>query len=70
MDKLVVKELIQDELNTENLKYELTQLLSNESKIAQIKNDYAALKELLSQGGNASAKAAAAIVRFLKPAIT
>jgi len=70
MDKLVVKELIQDELNTENLKYELTQLLSNELKIAQIKNDYGALKELLSQGGNASAKAAAAVVRFLTPAIT
>jgi lipid-A-disaccharide synthase len=70
MDKLVVKELIQDELNTENLKYELTELLSNELKIAQIKNDYAALKELLSQGGNASAKAAAAVVGFLTPAIT
>ena len=38
--------------------------------IGQIKNDYAALKELLSQGGNASAKAAVAIVRFLTPTVT
>ena len=70
MDKQVVVELIQHELNTEKLKYELTQLVSNESRIAQIKNDYAALKQLLSLGGNASAKAAAAILRFLTPTIT
>jgi lipid-A-disaccharide synthase len=70
MDKQVVKELIQNELNTENLKYELTQLLSNESRIAQIKNDYAALEQLLSQGGNASAKAARAIIQFLTSTIT
>lgn len=66
MDKPVVKELIQDELNAENLSSALQDLLTNETRIAAIKKDYAALKQLLSQGGNASAKAAASIVNFLR----
>ncbi|HMK27225.1 MAG TPA: lipid-A-disaccharide synthase [Chitinophagaceae bacterium] len=66
MDKLVVKELIQDELTVENLKKELTELLTDEKRIAAIKTDYAALKNLLGQGGNASAKAAASITNFLR----
>src|SRR5687767_4055579 len=55
MDKPVVKELIQNDMTAENLKKELQQLLTDENRIAAIKKDYTALKELLSQGGNASA---------------
>lgn len=66
MDKLVVKELIQDEMNVENLKKELNELLNNEARKKQLKADYAALKELLSQGGHASEKAARSIVEYLK----
>ncbi len=58
MDKEVVKELIQDELTVENLKHELNDLLTNDSRIQQMKKDYHALKDLLSRGGNASEKAA------------
>jgi lipid-A-disaccharide synthase len=66
MDKLVVKELIQDEMNVENLKKELSELLNDEERKKQLKADYEALKELLSQGGHASAKAAKSIVDYLK----
>jgi len=65
MDKLVVKELIQDELTPENLKHELHELLTNEERIKQLKKDYADLKKLLSEGGHASEKTAASIVDFL-----
>ena len=65
MDKLVVKELLQEALTVENLKTELTALLTDEERIAEIKSDYAALKNLLSEGGNASAKTAASITNFL-----
>ena len=66
MDKLVVKELIQDELTVKNLQEELQQLLTDGQRIAQIKSDYTALRNLLSEGGNASAKAAASIAHFLR----
>jgi len=65
MDKPVVKELIQKELTVENLKHELQELLTNESRISQIKKDYAELKRILSEGGDASANAAKSIVDFL-----
>jgi lipid-A-disaccharide synthase len=65
MDKLVVKELIQNELTVENLKHELHELLTNEKRIEEIKKDYAELKRILSEGGNASANAAKSIVNFL-----
>jgi lipid-A-disaccharide synthase len=58
MDKEVVKELIQNELTVENMKYELHHLLTNETKQQQIKKDYKDLKNLLSRGGDASANAA------------
>ena len=58
MDKPVVKELIQDDLTPENLKGELKELLTNKEKQLQLKNDYTALRQLLSEGGNASANAA------------
>jgi len=66
MDKLVVKELIQDDLTVENLKSELTELLIDEKRQGQLQKDYTALKQLLSEGGNASAKAALSITNFLK----
>ena len=69
MDKPVVKELIQDELNAKNLEYELRELLTNESRIAQIKKDYADLKNLLTEGGKASAKAAGLIIEFLHKSV-
>ena len=65
MDKLVVKELIQHELTAENLNNELQKLLTDEQRIAELKKDYADLKNLLSKGGHASAKAAESIIEFL-----
>ncbi|MCB0708500.1 MAG: lipid-A-disaccharide synthase [Chitinophagaceae bacterium] len=65
MNREVVKELIQDDLTVENLKYELNLLLTNEKKQKQLKDDYAQLKNLLSQGGHASANAAESIYTFL-----
>ncbi|MBK8610502.1 MAG: lipid-A-disaccharide synthase [Chitinophagaceae bacterium] len=65
MDKEVVKELIQDELTVENLRKELTSLLTDKNKQNQLKQDYAALKTLLSKGGHASANAAASIHQYL-----
>jgi lipid-A-disaccharide synthase len=66
MDRLVVKELIQNDLTVENLRNELNELLHNESRKQQLQADYTELKALLSQGGRASAKAAKSIVHFLK----
>jgi len=69
MDKLVVTELIQNDMNAANLKRELTTLLTDTQKKEQLQSDYSALKELLSQGGNASAKAASSIVSWLRSVI-
>jgi lipid-A-disaccharide synthase len=66
MEKLVVHELIQNELTAENLKKELKELLTDPLRIDQLKKDYAELKRILSEGGNASAKAAQSIVDFLR----
>jgi lipid-A-disaccharide synthase len=65
MNKLVVKELIQNELTPKNLEKELFTILTDENKISEIKKDYAALKNLLGEGGDASAKAAKSIYIFL-----
>ncbi|HEU5165503.1 MAG TPA: lipid-A-disaccharide synthase [Chitinophagaceae bacterium] len=64
MDKLVVKELIQHDMNAKNLEYELHELLANENRIAELKKNYADLKNILSEKGNASAKAAQLIHHF------
>ncbi len=69
MDREVVKELIQNDLNYTNLKRELQELLTNNSKQDQLKKDYAELKQVLSKGGNASANAAASVVGFLRGGI-
>ncbi len=65
MDKLVVKEMIQDDMSTENLRKELDRLLNDATYRNRIQSDYAALRALLHQGGDASEKAAASIVQFL-----
>ena len=66
MDKLVVKEFIQNELTVKNLTAELNELLNNQERRKQLAKDYADLKSLLSQGGHASAKAAKSIYDFIK----
>ena len=64
MDKLVVKELVQHDMNVKNLEHELHELLTNEQRILQLKKDYADLKYILSEKGNASATAAHLIHDF------
>jgi lipid-A-disaccharide synthase len=66
MDKEVVKELIQDEMNVANVKRELTRILKDQQAINAMKDDYADLKKLLSEGGQASKKAARSIVEFVR----
>jgi lipid-A-disaccharide synthase len=65
MDKLVVHELIQDELTPENLRRELDDLLHNPQRQQQLAADYHQLHAILSQGGFASANAARSILEFL-----
>ncbi len=65
MDRLVVKELIQNELTVENLGKELKKILDDEANISRMKKDYAELRELLSQEGNASSRAADIIIEQL-----
>ncbi len=67
MDKLVVKELIQEKLNTANLIAALNDLLSNETNQMQLQKDYTLLKALLTAGGHASSQAASKIIAFLQP---
>lgn len=65
MDREIVKELIQDAFNTANLSAELKSILEDQERIGKMKAEYAALRTLLQQGGDASATAAAHIQRFL-----
>jgi lipid-A-disaccharide synthase len=44
---------------------ELSDILFNPGRRKEIEKDYATLKQLLAQGGNASANAARSITRFL-----
>jgi lipid-A-disaccharide synthase len=60
MDKEVVKELIQDELNKKNLSIELSKLLNNETREVILKN-YDILEEKLG-GIGASEKTAKFII--------
>ena len=68
MDKEVVKELIQHDMNVENLRTELELLLKNQERISQVREDYRQLKSLHSKGGDASDNAANDILDFLKTA--
>ncbi len=65
LDRLVVKELIQEEMNKHNLETELNALLSNAERKLQLRKDYEELWNLLAKDGNASATAAASIVGYL-----
>lgn len=64
MDKEIVKELIQNDLNEKNLKTELDKLLKPESRKLLLEN-YALLKNKLG-GHGASAKTAELMIRYLK----
>jgi lipid-A-disaccharide synthase len=64
MDKEVVKELIQDELNTQNLTIELHKILKGPNR-NQILKEYDALEKKLG-GQGASEKTAQLIVDFVK----
>ena len=66
MDKEVVKELIQQEMNEENLVNELGLLLTNKNKQQKIQEDYDRLRALLKLGGNASENAALSVWNFVK----
>ncbi len=65
MDKEVVKELIQQDFTAKNLRQELSRILNDAGKIAEIKTDYAALWKKLGDG-NSSQRAAKSIVGFLR----
>jgi lipid-A-disaccharide synthase len=65
MDKMVVRELIQHELTPENCIRELKDLLENQQRREQLQKDYNDLRNLLMQGGHASANAAKIIVDFV-----
>lgn len=65
MGKEVVKELIQDNMNEENLVTELKKILFDAASRERMLSDYDALRSLLREGGNASAKAADSIATVL-----
>jgi len=64
MDKEVVKELIQQDFNSENLSKELSNILSDDRSI-EMKNEFIRLKEMLG-GEGASAKTAGLIMNLLR----
>jgi lipid-A-disaccharide synthase len=64
MDRVVVKELIQGQLNTNNLKRELDLILKSPEERQRIFSDYAELRHLLGDKG-ASKKAAQLINEYL-----
>lgn len=66
MDKEIVKELIQDELNTANLARELQFITSNPQKISELKSEYQQLYKKLAEGGHASKNAASLISNLLQ----
>lgn len=65
LNKGVVREFIQEEMNVENLRQELNDLLSNESRRERMKEEFQQLRTLLEAGGSASENAARIIVRQL-----
>jgi len=66
MNREVVKELIQQDLTSENITGELKNILFNAAKREKLKQDYSQLKDLLSEGGDASFNAAKSIYDFIK----
>lgn len=66
MDKPVVEELIQHEFHADNLVRALRDIVENDAKRSEMKNDYRRLMELLAAGGHASRNAAEKMLSFLK----
>lgn len=66
MNREVVKELIQNDLTPKKITTELKNILSDPGKKEKMQEDYAQLKKLLSEGGNASKNAAESIYAFTK----
>jgi len=67
MEREVVRELIQDEMNTRNLVEELRGLLYDHARRERLSADYAALSTLLAAGGKASEAAADRIINLIAP---
>jgi lipid-A-disaccharide synthase len=65
MDKLVVTELIQNNLTVTTVQQELHKILYDQAHVAQVRKDYNTLYNTLKAGGNASEQAATAIVSQL-----
>jgi lipid-A-disaccharide synthase len=65
MDKEVVTELIQGDFTTANVVRELGAILHNEERKKRLRADYFDLKQLLQQGGNASATAARLVMETM-----
>ena len=65
MEREIVKELIQDQLNTKNLVYELGLIVHDKKKLLQLNEDYNELKEKLGEEG-ASSRAAKLILEMIK----
>lgn len=65
MNKEVIKELIQNDLTTENITVELKKILLDPERKNRIRQDYETLYNLLSQGKNASENAAKSIMELL-----
>lgn len=63
MDKEVVKELIQGDMNEQKITAELKALLFNEDRKQQLKTDYENLHQVLAAEGDASRKAAEIIIQ-------
>lgn len=65
MDRPVVTELIQNEMNVENVKRELDMILNNKARREKMLGDFRTLREMLQQGEDASSKAAGLILKNL-----
>jgi lipid A disaccharide synthetase len=63
--KEVVKELLQQAVNGEQVSYELEQLIANEKNRARILAEYHQLYNTLDAGGSASMNTADLIVKYL-----
>lgn len=66
MDKPVLKELIQDEMNEKNIAAELDKLLNNSAFRTEMKKNYDTLKQMLTSKGSASDEAARQVLSFCK----
>ena len=66
MNKEVVKELIQNDMNVKQVHAALDQILHDQRVREKMLLDFRHLKDILRKGGNASANAAASIYRYTK----